>query len=534
ATQASKTDTTTESPIHTSAQPQGLKVVPSSPPATVREKTSISKPRQERSPSNSIATSRPPPRKRTPPPQLFYPELVVSAESGLDIARLAAWCASVPGLPPVVGILKDIHTSVERVSRNKDRCRKLSDKAIRVVFIICDHYDKERADAQELQNAIAQTIQNMLNISTDVKGWGDLSFFKSWHSRQEVDTRIAEHEIKLEGLAKFLSLAATLQSHDKVATLQALLKTTANNSADRKKAEDELYRLRSARPGEAADSTPAELACECVRLSTQPEYSGSRNDIWKGRWLDKQDVALIFYKEYKMGMRDEASIRRFERQIRVWRKLDNPFVLRLYGWCKFEDETYLVSPWLRNRDVVRFLEAKKNRDRICLSLIYEIAQGLQYLHSQEIIHGSLKPSNILVQDDGRACLSNRLFLDFAQAWLGSTYASPNVTVFRYQAPEVILDTPISRASDVYSWAMTALEIITGDPPFHTWKSPGQLAAQVLMKNQVPNRRDYKSPVLDKYPEIWELFKLCWSREPRERPTAKDIVQVLGKLPDLSG
>ncbi|KAG8892444.1 hypothetical protein FRC00_012041, partial [Tulasnella sp. 408] len=301
--------------------------------------------------------------------------------------------------------------------------------------------------------------------------------------------------------------------------------------ADRKRAEEQLYRLRSARPGELADLTPPELACECVRLGSQPEYSGTRNDIWKGRWLDKQDVALIFYKEYKMGARDDNGIRRFDRQIKVWRKLDSPFVLRLYGWCKFDGETYLVSPWLRNRDVIRYLDGDRSRHRKCISLVYEIAQGLRYLHNQDIIHGSLKPSNILVQDDGRACLSDFSLAKLATPDAKNTQTNPQVNVFRYQAPEVILDEPISKASDVYSWAMTALEIITGDPPFHTWKSPGQLVAQVIMKNQVPTRTDYNSSVLDNHPEIWEMFERCWNREPTDRPTAKEIVDMLEKIPD---
>ncbi|KAG9038389.1 hypothetical protein FS837_001257, partial [Tulasnella sp. UAMH 9824] len=163
--------------------------------------------------------------------------------------------------------------------------------------------------------------------------------------------------------------------------------------------------------------------------------------------------------------------------------------------------------------------------------IYEIAQGLRYLHNQDIIHGSLKPSNILVQDDGRACLSDFSLAKLATPDAKNTQTNPQVNVFRYQAPEVILDEPISKASDVYSWAMTALEIITGDPPFHTWKSPGQLVAQVITKNQVPTRSDYKSSVLDNHPEIWEMFERCWSREPTDRPTAKEIVDVLETIPD---
>ncbi|KIO17847.1 hypothetical protein M407DRAFT_49726, partial [Tulasnella calospora MUT 4182] len=216
-------------------------------------------------------------------------------------------------------------------------------------------------------------------------------------------------------------------------------------------------------------------------------------------------------------------IQRFERQVRLWRKLDNPFVLRLYGWCKFEGETYLICPWLQNRDVVRYLDGDRNRHLKCLSLIYEIAQGLQYLHNQYIIHGSLKPSNILVEDDGRAVLS-----DFSLATL-PTHDSKNsqtnhqINVFRYQALEVIFEQPISKASDVYSWAMTALDITTGRPPFYHWRTAEQLVQHVVVKNQIPTQSDYKSPALDEHPELWELFVRCWRREPQDRPTAGEIV-----------
>ncbi|KAG8911513.1 hypothetical protein FRC01_005673 [Tulasnella sp. 417] len=399
-----------------------------------------------------------------------------------------------------------------------------------LVFIVCDHYSQENADTSKLQKAVERMVQSMHEIDIDLRVWAWLPSWKSWFMRHEIDSRVNEHERKLNELAEFLSLATTLQVYDKVAFLQELLKNNPQGSANRKKAEEQLYRLRAGRPGELADLTPPELACECVRLGSQPEYSGPRNDIWKGRWLDKQDVALIF-----LNITDrspEPLTQRFERQIKVWRKLDNPFVLRLYGWCKFEDETYLVSPWLRNRDVVRFLEAKKNRDRICLRLIYEIAQGLQYLHSQKIMHGSLKPSNILVQDNGSAVLSDFSLATLPTFYSSKTRSNPRVNVFRYQAPEVILDQPISEASDVYSWAMTALEIITGKPPYHTLRSAGQFVGLVITKSQTPQQTDYKSPVLDKYPELWDLFARCWQREPKERPTAKEIVDGLKRYPGL--
>ncbi|KAG8911570.1 hypothetical protein FRC01_005643, partial [Tulasnella sp. 417] len=435
----------------------------------------------------------------------------------------------VTGLPPVVDILKQIHASMEQMPWDiRNQCRKLTTKGITLVHILFDHYDTEREVTDKLKKAIERTEKAMRDISADFGEWAHMSF---WFTH-DVDAKITKHDGELGRITEFLSGPATRQAYDKVSALQEVLKTTASNSADRKRAQEQLYSLRYLSRGEVADLTAPELACECVRLGTQPEYSGSKNEIWKGRWLDRQDVALIFYKEYNKSSRDSDSIRRFEREIKVWRRLDNPYVLRLYGWCKFDDETYLVSPWLPNGGVVKYLEASGGRRERCLRLIYEIAQGLRYLHSHRIIHGSLRPSNVLIQDDGRAVLSDFTRVKIAPPGAGHTQVNPQVNVFRYQAPEFILDQPISSACDVYSWAMTALEIITGSPPYRTWRSSGQLIAQVIAKALIPNRSEYDSPVFNQHPGIWVLFERCWKRDQTARPTAKEIVEELERIPGL--
>lgn len=90
-----------------------------------------------------------------------------------------------------------------------------------------------------------------------------------------------------------------------------------------------------------------------------------------------------------------------------------------------------------------------------------MAAGLQYLHSQNILHGALQPSNVLIGAEGEAVLS-----DFALAkHLASDSLNSRSNTFtgtlRYQAPEISDNKPMSAASDVYSWAMTALEVISG-------------------------------------------------------------------------
>lgn len=68
------------------------------------------------------------------------------------------------------------------------------------------------------------------------------------------------------------------------------------------------------------------------------------------------------------------------------------------------------------------------------------------------------PFNVLVQDSGSAVRSD---LSPAKLATPEAWTNPQINIFRYHAPEVILGRPISEACDVYSSAMTALEIITG-------------------------------------------------------------------------
>ncbi|KAG8911812.1 hypothetical protein FRC01_005514, partial [Tulasnella sp. 417] len=254
-------------------------------------------------------TPRPPVKKQTSIVRLFDVPVLVSSETVFDAARLAAACAPIPALLPVVETIQKIYNSVRRVYWNRERCTKLSAKAVALVFVICDHYDNNRADKPKLQSTIENTVKAMLSINDDVEDWAALTFWKNWYLRHDIDEKIGDHEEKLRNLTEALSLATVLQIHDQILDLQESLKNNPTGSADRKKAEEQIYRLRSAAPGEFTDLTPPELACECVRLGVQPEYSGNRNDIWKGRWLDKEDVALIFCKEYKLGSRGHDGIR---------------------------------------------------------------------------------------------------------------------------------------------------------------------------------------------------------------------------------
>ncbi|KAG8955225.1 hypothetical protein FRC03_011283 [Tulasnella sp. 419] len=116
-----------------------------------------------------------------------------------------------------------------------------------------------------------------------------------------------------------------------------------------------------------------------------------------------------------------------------------------------------------NRDVVWYLRQKPEADRF--QLITDVAIGLEY-HNIHILHGGLQCNKILVANEGHAMLAgyglSKLFKEDEPTFY--TQSDGPVSEFRYQPPEVMDGQQLSTSSDIYPWAMCALEIMTG----HEW------------------------------------------------------------------
>ncbi|KAJ7471827.1 kinase-like domain-containing protein, partial [Mycena latifolia] len=130
--------------------------------------------------------------------------------------------------------------------------------------------------------------------------------------------------------------------------------------------------------------------------------------------------------------------------------LRHPNVLQMFGVSPLDaDPLYVVTQFQPNGNVLRFLQQNPHTDRA--KIVTDVACGMQYLHSHGVVHGSLKPTNILIGVDGKACISDSGMIEV------QTSGSHG---HRYFSPEAWKGT-VSRSSDVYAWAMSALEVYHG-------------------------------------------------------------------------
>ncbi|KAG5637384.1 hypothetical protein H0H81_004761 [Sphagnurus paluster] len=281
-------------------------------------------------------------------------------------------------------------------------------------------------------------------------------------------------------------------------------------------------------------ATKSDLYCydlgDFALCSENPIAAGGFSDIFKGR-LRSQVVALKTIRFYKNDA-IEHTLKCISKEVILWRQLSHPNVLPVYGIYRFRKRICIVSPWMKAGDVNYYL--KNNPEVNRLQLINDVGEGLRYLHKNRIIHGDLKGANILVNDAGRACLSDfgisSVFDEKILAWISSyTSVSPKGGFVRWQAPEMfatehdqIINNTIE--SDVYSWACVCYEIFTGNMPFSNISDSGVILRVTSGKR--PSRPLDTSPAwhswgLTEY--IWQLMEECWVTNPKERPTTDQLL-----------
>ncbi|KAJ7043120.1 kinase-like domain-containing protein, partial [Mycena alexandri] len=259
----------------------------------------------------------------------------------------------------------------------------------------------------------------------------------------------------------------------------------------------------------------------------QQVAAGGSGDIWKG--LVQGQIVSVKIMRIFQDKDIKAALKEFSREALIWRQLCHPNLLPFFGVYYLDSRLCLVSPWMENGNIVDFLRNEPpNTNR--LSLIVDVALGLQYLHEQNIVHGDLKAINVLVTPLHRACIADFGLSTIVNAMsLQFTHSTADMQggTARYYAPELFR--PKSKmqkhlGSDIYAFAYVCYEILTGDVPFHDEKNDMAVMFQVLTGERPA--RPLACSGTKELDNLWELLGKCWDGEAELRPKASYIVEQL--------
>ncbi|GAX75256.1 hypothetical protein CEUSTIGMA_g2701.t1 [Chlamydomonas eustigma] len=179
-----------------------------------------------------------------------------------------------------------------------------------------------------------------------------------------------------------------------------------------------------------------------------------------------------------------------------------------------------------------------------LEMLRDIAAGMHYLHTRRpaVIHGDLRSPNLLLDltIEGDKPRFHVKIADFGLARMmngGGNIMLSKSTNPRWTAPEVIRDSQIGPAGDVYSFAIIMWEMLTWQQPYEEMMSV-QVIFSTVSHNSRPDVPDDDSELpgnpgktLQKYKALMER---CWSSEVKVRPTFKQAVDELQRLRDEEG
>ncbi|KIM22653.1 hypothetical protein M408DRAFT_282468 [Serendipita vermifera MAFF 305830] len=305
--------------------------------------------------------------------------------------------------------------------------------------------------------------------------------------------------------------------------------------------ENSEARFPSSRPSRAQLVEPQDLSDAISHKSTLPKYAGPYSLVYTGEY-EGTTVAIKVLQS--PGVTTHAMRRKARRERLVWASLNHPNILPLYGYAE-DDERFgqfgaLISPWYRYGDATSFIRDYGNvmDATIRIKLWEDVVAGVWYLHSQSpsIIHGDLKPENVLIDEEGRARLSDfglvRLFSDQEDNDGDMNTTSPHTGTTRYLAYELVAGEDVllpTTSSDIWALACVGLVIIFNQLPYGNRRSTrSNLIVRDICDRVLPAQRPLPSARQSIAPEqvVWDLLERCWDLDPSARLTSHQLADYL--------
>ncbi|XP_049382993.1 G-type lectin S-receptor-like serine/threonine-protein kinase At1g61500 [Solanum stenotomum] len=263
---------------------------------------------------------------------------------------------------------------------------------------------------------------------------------------------------------------------------------------------------------------------------------GGFGPVFKGKLKDGPEIAVK-----RLSNRTGQGIEEFKNEIVLISKLQHRNLVRLLGCCIEGEELLIIYEYMPNRSLDKSLFDASQKELLDwpkrFNIIQGVARGLLYLHRDSclnIIHRDLKVSNILLDEEMNPKISDFGLARTFQKQQQLVHTHRVAGTYGYMSPEYALRGVFSEKSDVFSFGVLLLEIISGkkNSSFHyveenlnllnyAWKLWSEQRGLDFMDGTLINSF---SP--EEITRCLHVGLLCVQEHPRDRPTMADIILIL--------
>jgi serine/threonine protein kinase len=261
---------------------------------------------------------------------------------------------------------------------------------------------------------------------------------------------------------------------------------------------------------EQSDRPPRDSVIGCGGCST---IYLSNDPTGKGKFVIKQ---------FDQGQFDQTQLMQ-EAEALV--KLNHPCIVRIRNFIlpSEREPAEIHMEYASNGSLARVLNLVRRGSKPSFwtptgigIIICGIILGMRFMHWQGFIHQDLKPSNILLDVDGRTLLS-----DFGTSRCQAVDRTPTVDTGtpHYAAPELFDEVVRDDKVDVFSFGLILYEIVVGSAVF-----PHDMLSFEIIRQHRRGNRSIIPEFVD--PVIKTLIEVCWSRDPSKRPSFNEILDCI--------
>jgi serine/threonine protein kinase/Tol biopolymer transport system component len=224
------------------------------------------------------------------------------------------------------------------------------------------------------------------------------------------------------------------------------------------------------------------------------------------------------------AMKDEAAVRRFEREVEAAARLEHPNIVTAYDSGDVGNVKYLVMQFVDGGDLADLVKKKGPLPvEKAVGYVMQTARGLAYAHSRGVIHRDIKPANLLLHKDGTVKVLDMGLARLEDGGDGLTATEQVMGTVDYMSPEQAGDSKsVDARSDIYSLGCTLWYLLTAKKVFEADTMIGR-----LMKH-----RDAPPPSLVKVRDdvswpLEQVFHKMIAKRPQDRYSSMDeVVQAL--------
>jgi eukaryotic-like serine/threonine-protein kinase len=222
---------------------------------------------------------------------------------------------------------------------------------------------------------------------------------------------------------------------------------------------------------------------------------------------------------------NDTFVKRFLKEAKVIGRLAHPNIVAIYDVGEEQGSVYIAMEFLEGMPLSDVVRGKLPTTREVVALGVQLADALDYAHQKGVVHRDVKPSNIVVQDDGRIKLTDFgiAHVDDSTATL-QTQAGEVMGTPAYMSPEQVLSQPVDGRSDIFSLGIILYELSTGRRPFG-----GESKSLVTVFNEIVESTPVK-PVAGALVVPGELSRLIMKaleKDPTQRfQTGREFAEAL--------